>query len=478
MIIVWILLGLIGVLAIIIAIRTFKFKPKMETSNSYEHITIDKEKALMHFSTLLKIKTITYRDEALIDKEAFNTFKETIKKLYPLVHDQLAIHYIDERGILMHWQGRSKDKPMVLMSHYDVVPVDDDKWEVPPFSGHIDETFIWGRGAIDTKLTLVAILEAAETLLSQAFVPAQDLYFSFGGDEEISGNATPAIVSFLEEKGIRPYLVVDEGGAIVSDVFPGVQKPCAFVGIGEKGYIDLEVSLRGKGGHSSSPPPKTLTQELARAITRLENNPLDAEISTPAKALFDTLGRHSTLLYRIIFANLWCFSPLLKWQFKLSGGEMNALIRSTVSVTMLKGSKAYNILPSEVRMGINIRLLEKDKVDKVINQIKVLLGKAYRVETVESREASPYTSVESEQWHFFKEAITTIYDEVAVSPYLMLGASDSRHYVDIADAILRFSPMVLTPDELARMHSHDERVSKENYYNAIQFFSYMMQHYN
>jgi len=473
----WMVLGLIGMLVVVIAVRTMAFKPDIASNRGVEGISFDKEKALAHFAELLKIKTITYHDTSRIDAEAFETFKKTLKKLYPLVHEKLAIHYIDKRGILMHWRGGAADKPLVLMSHYDVVPVNDEKWSVPPFSGHIDETFIWGRGTIDTKLTLVGILEAAETLLEKNFVPAQDIYFSFGGDEEISGNATPAIVAYLKEKGIRPYLVVDEGGAIVSGVFPGVEKPCAFVGIGEKGYIDLEVSLSGKGGHSSSPPPKTLTQELARAITRLEKNPLDAEISLPAKALFNTLGRHSTLMYRTIFANLWCFSPLLKWQFKRAGGEMNALIRTTVSVTMLTGSKAYNILPSEVRMGINVRLLEKDKADDVIKRISDLLGKAFHIKIVESREASPYTSVEGQQWAFFKEAVESIYRGVAVSPYLMLGASDSRHYVDIAEAVLRFSPMALTPDELSRMHSHDERVSKENYYQAIEFFTYMITRY-
>ena len=473
----WILLGLIGILAVVIAVRTVIFKPEITSHKVFESIPFDKEKALDHFSELLKIKTITYHEAAFIDDDAFETFKKTLKSLYPLVHEKLAIHYIEKRGILMHWCGSAADKPLVLMSHYDVVPVNEDKWSVPPFSGHIDDTFIWGRGTIDTKLTLVGILEAAETLLEKSFVPAQDIYFSFGGDEEISGDAAPAIVSYLKEKDIRPYLVVDEGGAIVSGVFPGVEKPCAFVGIGEKGYIDLEVSLSGKGGHSSSPPPKTLTQELARAITRLEKKPLDAEISLPARALFDTLGRHSTLMYRIIFANLWCFSPLLKWQFKRSGGEMNALIRSTVSVTMLTGSKAYNILPSEVRMGINVRLLEKDKVDDVIKRVRDLLGKTFHIKIVESREASPYTSVDGEQWTFFKEAIESVYSGVAVSPYLMLGASDSRHYAAIAEAVLRFSPMVLTPDELSRMHSHDERVSKENYYQAIDFFIYLMTRY-
>jgi carboxypeptidase PM20D1 len=463
------------VLAGIIGLRTLAFKPKTKIAADYKAVSIDFKKALNHFSELLKIKTITYTETARIDETQFDAFKEKLRTFYPTVHERLEVSYVDPRGILIKWQGRQQTKPAVLMSHYDVVPVDERAWSVPPFSGSVTDGYIWGRGTLDTKVTLVSILEAAEQLLQNGFVPDQDIYFAFGGDEEISGPSAPAIVDLLQKRGIKPYLVLDEGGAIVSNVFPGVEKPCAFVGIGEKGYVDLEAVLRGHGGHSSSPPPKALTQKLADAVTALEKQPFPSELSLPSRALFDTLGRHSTWLYRMIFANLWFFEPLLKWQFSKTGGEMNALIRTTVAVTKLKGSDAYNVLPDEVSMGINMRLLRRDTSEKAIERVKSILGSAFDVQVVESREASPYTAIDSTQWRLIEETIETVYEGIVVAPYLMLGASDSRHYTGIADHILRFSPMVLDDVELGRIHSFDERISVKNYENAIQFFIKLIQ---
>ncbi|MBS7527817.1 M20/M25/M40 family metallo-hydrolase [Fusibacter paucivorans] len=468
-----ILFCLIAFMGVII-IRTVSFVPKSKMATNFRKEAVDFDKALFHFSELLKIKTITYTDISRIDETQFKIFKEKLRDFYPAVHEKLEVTYVEPRGILIKWLGHAHESPTVLMSHYDVVPVDEKAWSVPAFSGKIDETYIWGRGTLDTKITLVSILESAEHLLADGFMPANDLYFAFGGDEEISGPSAPAIVELLKSRGVKPHLVLDEGGAIVSNVFPGVDKPCAFVGIGEKGYVDLEIVLRGHGGHSSSPPPQSLTQKLAHAITALEKKPFPAELSPPSRALFNALGRHSTRLYRMIFANLWCFEPLLKWQFTKTGGEMNALIRTTVAVTKLKGSDAFNILPDEAAMGVNMRLLRRDSTKEAIDRVKQIIGGDFEINVVESREASPYTDVESAQWQIVAETIENVYAGIVVAPYLMLGASDSRHYTAIADHILRFSPMVLDDVELGRIHSYDERISIENYEMAIQFFTKIM----
>lgn len=465
-----VVLGLIALLLVIIVVRTIRFKPRDQKVTPAERVTINEEEALHHFIEILKCQTVTYNDEAKINEEAFDQMKQLIRELYPKVHECLEVEYIEKRGILFYWKGKQSDQVTVLMAHYDVVPVHESDWTVPPFGGKVDDTYIWGRGTLDTKVTFTGILEAVEYALGQSFVPRQDVYLAFGGDEEVSGPSAPAIVETLKERGIKPYLVLDEGGAIVQNIFPGVEEACAFVGIGEKGYIDCDVVIKGHGGHSSSPPPQTLTQKLARAIVKLEKHPFKSELSLPARALFDSAGRHSKWAYRMIFANLWIFSPVIKYLFKKIGGEMNALVRSTLSVTQLEGSNAYNVLPGQAKMGVNMRLLQKDTAEEALNHMKAVIGPEFEVNVIETREASPYTDLDSDQWRLVKDAILEIYPQVVVSPYLMLGGSDSRHYTEIADHILRFSPMNLNSEELGRIHSKDERISKKNYYDALQFF--------
>jgi carboxypeptidase PM20D1 len=274
-------------------------------------------------SALIQCKTISSRDGQAIDQQEFRRFYETLAALFPLVHRHCPLERIGAAGLLYHWQGKENDAPVVLMSHFDVVPAEDAKWEKPPFAGIIEDGVLWGRGSLDTKQTLCGILCAAEYLLEKGFVPARDIYFSFGGDEEVHGASCLAIVSWLEQKGIRPSLVIDEGGAIVDDVFPGVKLPCALIGIGEKGVLDVECSLESPGGHASTPPPHTGVGQLAQAVVALERKPFPAELTVPVKTMYETLGRHSSFGYRLIFANLWCFLPLLAALGRRAGGNLN-----------------------------------------------------------------------------------------------------------------------------------------------------------
>ena len=214
------------------------------------------------------------------------------------------------------------------MSHFDVVPVNEEGWTKPPFDAVIDENgILWGRGCLDTKLTLNAIMFSANQLIAQGFKPKQDIYFAFAGNEEVSGLGAPNIVDWFEKQGITPAFVLDEGGAVVKGVFPGINAPCGIIGIAEKGMLNLEFRVSSAGGHSSAPKPHTPIGILSRACCRVENHPFKRHLSKPAAEMFDTLGRHSSFVYRIIFANLWCFAGILDMMGKKSGGEINALLR-------------------------------------------------------------------------------------------------------------------------------------------------------
>ncbi|MDW7661594.1 MAG: M20 family peptidase [Bacillota bacterium] len=422
-------------------------------------------------SQMIRCETVSYNDLDKIDLRRFDEFKVLLEELYPEIHKVCERSFHGRTGILYRWAGKSNRDVTVLMSHYDVVPCNEALWTKPPFSGDIDGGYVWGRGTLDTKGTLCGIVEAAEALIRDGFIPENDIYFSFSGDEEISGPSAPAIVEHLRSRGIRPALVLDEGGAIVENVFPGVSKPVAVIGTGEKGYLDLRLVMEGKGGHSSAPPAHSLVGSLAKAVVKLENKPFDAHLTPPVLEMFKTLGGESTFLYRMIFANLWLFMPLLKVLFTKQGGEMNALIRTTIAITKMEGSKAYNVLPPYAEIGLNLRLMPNDTVASAKKYVEDLVDNPdIKVEVVESREASPISPTGSKGWHHVKEAIHETWEGTLVSPYLMLAGSDSRHFCEISDHVLRFSAMPLSKEERGLIHGNDERILIENLVDTVRFY--------
>ena len=334
----------------VIFIRTAAFKPKAQPQPIDIPEEFDKDGAVDALARLVRHKTVSYRDSSLEDDGEFEALINELPDLYPEVFKTCTLDRFEGRGLLFKWAGKRSDAPVVFMAHYDVVPVDESGWEKPPFDGVLEDGVLWGRGTLDTKGTLNGVLFAANTLIKQGFVPENDIYFAFSGSEEISGDGAPAIVDYFEKHGIEPAMVLDEGGAVVENVFPGVKKPCAVIGIAEKGIIDVSFETKSKGGHASAPGPHTPVGTLSAACVKIESHPFKMKLSKPAAEMFDTLGRHSTLLYRIIFANLWCFSPVLDLLGKKSGGEINALLRTTVAFTQAEGSSAPNVIPPKAKM--------------------------------------------------------------------------------------------------------------------------------
>ena len=467
----WILLALILVFLAIIVARALAFQPKSEPKVENVPFPVDAEKAASHLRQMVRLKTVSSRDDSQVDLKEFEKFQALLKELYPNVYRACEYERVSKHGILLKWSGRSAQSPSVLMAHYDVVPVNEAEWEEPPFEGVIKDGELWGRGTLDTKCTLLGVMEAAESLIERGFVPANDVYFAFGGDEECMGGDAPAIVDELERRGVRPAFVLDEGGAIVENVFPGVKEPAALIGIAEKGSAFVDITAKGKGGHASAPPAKQSVGLLARALERLASHPMPFTMTPPAAEMFDLMGRHSTFALKLIFANPWCFRPVLNMICKASGGEMNALVRTTCALTRLHGADAYNVLPNESRAGVNLRVICGETIPQAQARMeRIISDKDVSVTVVDGNNPSPISPTNGEPWERLGAAIRQTYPGVLVSPYLMLACSDSRHYCRICQNVYRFSGMPLSKEQRGMLHNRNERIPLKLLPDTVAFF--------
>ena len=473
----YIISGIIVVLLAVILIRTAAFKPAPEKEQSFEEISFDKDGAVDALAQLVRCRTVSFDDHSKEDDAEFRKLLDLLPGLYPKVFKICEYTELADRGILFRWKGRSGGAadPAVLMAHYDVVPVEPDKWERDPFGAEIIDGVMWGRGTLDTKVTFNGILFAAETLIGQGFVPEDDVYFAFSGQEEINGTGAVNIVNWFKDKGITPSLVLDEGGAVVEDVFPGVKGACGLIGIAEKGLMNVTFRLDTNGGHASAPAPHTPVGRLAAACCAIENKPLPSHFTEPVLKMFDTLGRHSTFLYRMIFANLWCFRPVLDIICKKSGGELNALVRTTTAFTQMSGSKANNVIPPSASMTANVRINPADTSKSVIEYYKsIIKDPDIKIEALVEAEPSRIATTDCPGWERVVNAVKGTWKGCLVSPYLMVQCSDSRHYDAISGRTFKYSAMDLTSEERKMIHGNNERIRLEALHRAVEFFIRVM----
>lgn len=470
----WILAVLAAFIAVV-AVRTVRFRPKPQPAVTKEEIVFDKDAAVDSLAQLVRCKTVSYNDHSLEDEGEFQKLISLLPTLYPNVFDTCTFRQLPDRALLFRWPGKQAGDPAVMMAHYDVVPVNEEKWDKSPFAGIIEDGILWGRGTLDTKVTFNGILSAANSLIGQGFRPEKDIYFAFSGGEEINGQGAPNIVAYFTEHGIHPAIVVDEGGAVVENVFPGVKQPCGLIGIAEKGMLNAQYRTLSAGGHASAPKPHTPVGVLAAACKRVEDHPFKAHIDGPAAQMFDTLGRYSTPLYRVIFANMWCFGWIIDLLGKKSGGEMNALVRTTVAFTQMEGSSARNVIPPEAKMVSNIRLNPADSVASALAYLeKTVNDPAVEITSLESFEPSPVSETGCDAWEKVAAAVANTWPGCIVSPYLMVQCSDSRHYRDLSNHVYRFSAMDLTAEERSTIHGNNERIRLETAAKAVEFYIRLM----
>ncbi len=465
----YILLALTA-LIVLLAVRAASFKAKETAAKTPAAVKVNGERATENLSALVKFKTVSNADFDLTDKEVFAAYRQKLKELYPQVTKNSEYYELGNTAMLFKIKGKSDTAPAVLMSHYDVVPVVDERWRHDPFGGEIIDGVLWGRGTIDTKITMVGIMESLEDLLADGFVPENDLYLSFSGDEEVAGISAPAVVDWMEARDIRPAIVLDEGGAVVDGVFPGVDKPIAVIGIGEKGVCEVELTATSDGGHTSTPPVHTSLGKLAQSIVNIENHPFKAQVTEPVEGLLTKVGPYSPFALRMIFANLWLFRGLVaKLSLKL-GGELNAMMRTTTAATMASAAKQANVLPNVSTARLNMRLLNNTTSRQALAHLQKLCEKDVTCKYIINQEASPYASTESPAWHKMEKAVGDTWTDAIVSPYLMIAGSDSRHFSRICRDVYKFSAMALTKEERGLIHNDNERIPVEKISKTVEFF--------
>lgn len=400
----------------------------------------------------------------------FYDFHKVLEKLFPAVHEKLEKTVIDG-NLLFYWQGKKHDKPMVLMSHQDVVPAEGE-WLHEPFSGDIAEGKLWGRGAADTKATVMAFLQAAEELLEQGYVPEQDVYISSSCTEEFAGPGCKKLVAELKRRGVKPYLVCDEGGGIINEPIGGIKGNYAMIGVFEKGKSDIKFTARSNGGHSSTPPKNSPIARLAKFVNHVETrSPFKQKMLPEVKAMFETLSPYAGFGMKLLFGNLWLFEPLMMKVLPMVSAQAGAMLKTTVAFTMQSGSDAANVLPQEASVWANMRFIPHQGKDESLAIMKKL-AKKYGLET-EVIWAADYTEpvdIKGEAWNTVVTAINETFPGLAHSPYVMTGGTDCQFYQEICDNCIRFAPVIFGPEQMKGMHGLNENIEINCLPGAVDFY--------
>ena len=463
----------LAILIIIIIVRTLLFVDKTDYN---KNVPFDKkdDNIVYKLGQMLKVPTISYEDKNLIDYKVFYEYIELVQKLYPNVFKYCEYELSKELVIKLKLKGESSENPTVLMAHYDVVPVTEG-WDHDPFLGEVVDGYLYGRGALDTKCTMACALSALEKALEQGYTPKNDLYLCFGGNEEVYGDGQWKMVEWFAKEGIKPALVFDEGGGIMNNAFPGVKKDSAFLAVVEKSMVNVKLSINTSGGHSSTPKRNGPVIRIAKALVRLEKHHMKPQISVTTKEMLDIMGRNSSFALKIIFANMWLFKGLVKKLFPIISDDTNALLTSTFAFTVINGGNQTNVIPNHVEANINVRVAPFNSADEVIEHVKkVIKDPLIEVTAHDVTKLYKECSTKQKGYDIIKETTMETYPNTIVSPFVMLGGTDAKHYNEICDCVIRFSPIKVSNEDRKGIHGLNEKISVETLEKCLEFYQRLL----
>jgi len=447
-----------------------QYYPSVKT----QKVEVDLDLVVEHFQQAIRIATISKDYPAAVTPEPFLAFHQHLSDSFPLVHDFAERTIVNDYSLVYKFEGSQKDlKPALFMGHMDVVPVDDEtlaKWTHEPFAGIIADDQIWGRGAIDDKSTVMALMEAMELSLKHGKQAKRTVYFSFGHDEEIGGSqGAKKIAEYFEKLGVKFEFVLDEGGLILEDLIDSVDQPVAIIGIAEKGFVNIRLIAERPGGHSSMPPDHTGPGILAQAIVKLEQNKFPATLEY-TNIMFDEIGYFADFTSRLAMANQWLTAPIVK-KVMLSSQTTAAGLRTTTAATMLKGSSKSNILPTRTTAVVNFRIIPGETWQSVLEQVKSIIDDPrVTYEVFMNNNPSSVSSTESLGFKLIEQTIREFNDDALVAPYLVMGGTDSKYFYPLTDSVYRFLMIRLDHTTMNIVHGIDERISIDNYVMGIQYF--------
>ena len=476
---IWRFLGfMLLVLVVILLFNTLRLKSHQLTGVPAAPATsVVPDSAIARLTGAVQIPTVSTTDFAQTDTAQFGRFGRYLRRAFPWVHRQLRLEKFNGYGLLYTWPGRNAAlKPVLLMGHYDVVPVlpgTEGKWTRPPFLSAQADGYLYGRGTLDDKASVMAQLEAVEYLLSTGFQPTRTVLLAFGQDEETLGRrGAGAISAALKQRGTQLEYVLDEGGIVKTDGVPNLQKPVALVGISEKGYLSLELTATGKGGHSSMPPAQTSIGAVAAAVVRLEEHPFPARLEGGDDHLLDYLASEVPLAQRLVFSNRWLFAPIIK---KIMAGTpaSNATLRTTTAPTIFRAGAKDNVLPIDATATVNFRLLPGDSVVGVINEVRRIIDSdKISIKVLGTPSApSPVSDPEAPAFQTLHRTIRSVFPEAIVAPYVVTGATDARQYAALSPNVYRFSPTQINQEGIESIHGSNERLALKNYPLMVQFYA-------
>lgn len=437
------------------------------------------DRAVAKLQALVRIPTVSDRDPARVDTPAFDLLLDELRRQFPLLHERAELTRVDGHGLLFRWPGRAEEaaaKPVVLMAHLDVVPVDEDApWQHAPFGAELADGAIWGRGTLDDKGCVAAICEAVERLLEAGHEPAQDVWLSFGSDEEVSGSAAVEAVDELERRGVRPWLVLDEGGAVAHDAFPGVKRPIAAIGVAEKGTTSVELRVEGPGGHASTPERNGPTVRLARAILRIDRSPMRARLPDTTVEMARRLAHALPAPLRPLVARADRAKPVLARALIAAGADSAAMARTTFAVTTLEGSPALNVIASSATAGVNVRVMPGDTVDGVLEHLRTVVDDPeVRLRVLERGEASAVSPLD-EVFDLVAGLVADRFPDALVTPYVQTGATDSRHFTRISEHVYRFAPFRMNAAQRRSIHTYDEHLGVDAFLEGIDWYQALIE---
>ena len=470
MIVLWILTGVIGLVlllllaalirTILIPNRQSAYRPDPDPELAME----DAEK----LSAMVRCETVSVPGED--QREKFLAFHRVLEELFPLVHEKLEKTEIDG-SLLYRWKGEKDDRPLVLMSHQDVVPAEGE-WEHAPFSGDIADGKIWGRGASDTKCSVMAFFQAAEELLASGYTPPQDVYLSSSCTEEWGGDGCPKIVAELERRGVKPYLVCDEGGGIISEPIGGIHGNFAMVGVFEKGKADVKFTAASEGGHASAPKAHSPVARLAAFVNEVETHPVfKRKMPKEVAAMFETLAPYASFPLKLVFSNLWLFRPVLLKALPMISAQAGAMIRTTIAFTMMSGSDACNVMPQEASVCANMRFIPHQGMEESLGIIRKIADKhGLKTEVLSANDYTRPVDIRGGAFNTVQRVIGETFPGCAGSPYVMTGATDSRFYEKICENVVRFAPVIYGPEQMKGMHGLNENIEYNCLPGAVDFY--------